>query len=164
MIERYNDPFGDENHQKIVEDVLSPKWAFGHRSNPHKKNYPFWVLELKDNPFYTEYLLNIIQEKTQQEYELYDVYANGHTFGTMGDFHIDWLDSGGSTFLYYANDNWKPEWCGKTIFNVNGDIQYQPLIPRTAILFPGNIPHMSEGVSRAFDGLRVTIAWKLILK
>lgn len=164
MIKRYNNPFDRESRSHIVSDVLGSNWAFGHGSHQNKKTFPFWIINLKDNSFYSEYLLNIIQEKTQQEYELYDVYANGHTFGTMGDFHVDWHDSRGRTFLYYANDNWKPEWCGKTIFNMNGDIQYEPFIPHSAILFPGEIPHMAEGVSRAFSGLRVTIAWKLILK
>ena len=164
MITRYENIFSQDQENQIIVDVFGANWAFGHGSNQKEKNYPFWIIPLKNNPFYNEYLLNIIQEKTQQEYELYDVYANGHTFGTMGDFHVDWHDSRGRTFLYYANDNWKPEWCGKTIFNVNGELQYESPTPRTAILFPGEIPHMAEGVSRSFNGLRVTIAWKLILK
>jgi len=164
MIERYNAPFDDDQQDQIVSDILGYNWGFGAGSNFGEKAYPFWRMPLNDIPFYSKDLLNIIQEKTQQHYELDNVYANGHTFGTMGEFHTDWNDSRGRTFLYYANDFWNPEWCGKTIFNVNGDIQYYPLIPRTALLFPGEIPHMAEGVTRAFNGLRVTIAWKLILK
>jgi hypothetical protein len=164
MITRYENIFSQDQENQIIVDVFGANWAFGHGSRQGKRNYPFWIMPLKNNSFYSKDLLNIIQEKTQQEYELYDVYANGHTFGTMGDFHTDWHNSRGRTFLYYANHFWKPEYCGKTIFNVNGELQYESPTPRTAILFPGEIPHMAEGVSRSFNGLRVTIAWKLILK
>lgn len=57
-----------------------------------------------------------------------------------------------------------PEWGGKTIFNLNNQYEYYDPCPNTAICFPGEISHMAEGVSRLFTGLRVTIAWKLLLK
>lgn len=166
-IKRYMDVFSLEDHRKINNDMFQAKWKFGHGSFPagdRRRRYPFWVMGLTEDPYYTEYLLNIIQETTQQEYKLYDVYANGHTFGTMGDFHVDWYDSSEITFLYYANDKWRPDWCGQTIFDLNGQYNYQYPHPNSAISFPGLIPHMSEGVSRSFTGLRVTIAWKLLLK
>ena len=164
-IQQYDHPFDGKDVKNILYDVAGCGWKFGHGSNFDKVVFPFWIMQLKDNPFYSDYLLNIIQEKTQQEYELYDVYANGHTFGQMGDFHVDWHDSRGRTFLYYVNNDWRPEWGGKTIFKMNkNECFYQPFTPDSAILFPGEIPHMSEGVSRLFIGLRVTIAWKLVLK
>lgn len=165
MIEKYENPFDISDVRKILDDVTSANWQFGHGSRADKKVYPFWIMQFKDNPFYSDYLLNIIKEKTQQDYELYDVYANGQTFGQMGDFHVDWYDPRGRTFLYYANTSWKPEWAGKTVFEMSdGDYHYNPFTPNSAILFPGQIRHMSEGVSRLYTGLRVTIAWKLILK
>lgn len=165
MIEKYNSPFNKEDVKTILTDMTSANWMFGHGSNREKKLYPFWIMKLKDNSFYSDYLLNIIKEKTQQDYELYDVYANGQTFGQMGDFHTDWPNSDGRTFLYYANTVWKSEWAGKTAFRMSdNDYYYNQFTPNSAILFPGEIPHMSEGVSRLFTGLRVTIAWKLILK
>ncbi len=165
---KFNDFFDKESHEKIKNDMQQSGWKFGHGSYPpgdRRRRYPFWIYELKDNPYYTDYLLNIIKEKTQQDYELYDVYANGHTFGTQGDFHVDWYDESERTFLYYANDNWRPEYLGKTIFDLGGDEHYYYL-PKgnSAVMFNGMIPHMSEGCSRAFTGLRVTIAWKLLLR
>ena len=96
---------------------------------------------------------------------MYKRQANGHTFGTQGEFHVDWYEPNGRTLLYYANSNWRPEWGGKTIFLLDKEeLYYQNPIPNSAVLFPGNTPHMAEGTSRLFSGLRVTIAWKLILK
>jgi hypothetical protein len=164
IIETFDSPFPKKDVITILDDMMSPGWQFGHGSNRGKLVFPFWIKKLNDNPFYADYLLNIIKEKTQQDYELSDVYANGHTFGTMGDFHVDWYDSSGRTFLYYPNTSWKPEWGGKTIFKMKDGEYYHPYNPDSAILFPGEIPHMAEGVSRLFVGLRVTIAWKLILK
>jgi len=167
-LKKFNDFFDKGIHEKIKNDMQQSGWKFGHGSYPagdRRRRYPFWIYELNDNPYYTDYLLNIIKEKTQRNYELHDVYANGHTFGTQGDFHVDWYDDSERTFLYYANDNWRPEYLGKTIFDLGEDDHYYYL-PKgnSAVMFNGMIPHMSEGCSRAFTGLRVTIAWKLLLR
>jgi hypothetical protein len=168
-IEKYNDFFEDIDYRKILDEVSKPRWQFGHgsyhSSDPRsKKGYPFWVMGLEDNLFFTDHLLNIIKEKTNRDYELYDVYANGHTFGTKGSFHIDWNDDRGRTFLFYANDVWDVDWGGKTMFDLGGDYYCHIPKPNSALLFPGMIPHAAEGPTRSFIGLRITIAWKLLLK
>lgn len=169
-ITHYENLFSADDYQKILSEVAKPKWQFGHgshhSSDPRsKKGYPFWVMGLEDNLFFTDHLLNIIKEKTNQDYELYDVYANGHTFGTKGSFHTDWNDEHGRTFLFYANDTWDIDWGGKTLFNFgNGDYYCHIPKPNSALLFPGIIPHAAEGPTRSFIGLRITIAWKLLLK
>lgn len=169
-IKQYNDVFSKSDYVKILHKVHESKWKFGHGSyhpsDPNfGKGYPFWVMGLEDDSFFTDHLLNIIKEKTEQDYELYDVYANGHTFGTSGSFHEDWHDDRGRTFLFYANDRWSLNWGGKTAFNFgNDDFYFHVPKPNTAILFPGLIPHAAEGTSRNFVGLRITIAWKLVLK
>jgi hypothetical protein len=167
---QYKSFFSDSDYIKILEKINEPKWKFGHgsyhESDPnYKKSYPFWVMGLEDDLFFTEHLLNIIEEKTNQSFELFDVYANGHTFGTKGSFHEDWHDERGRTFLFYANDIWNVDWAGKTIFSLgNGNFYFNVPNPNTALLFPGIIPHAAEGPSRSFTGLRVTIAWKLLIK
>ena len=168
-IQKYSNFFEDTDYRKILDEVSKPKWQFGHgsyHSSDHrsKKGYPFWVMGLEDNLFFTDHLLNIIKEKTNQDYELYDVYANGHTFGTKGSFHVDWNDDRGRTFLFYANDVWDVDWGGKTMFDLGGDYYCHIPNPNSALLFPGMIPHAAEGPTRSFIGLRITIAWKLLLK
>lgn len=167
---QFSDVFSREDYIQVLRTVREPNWQFGHgsyhSSDPdYKKSYPFWVMGLEKNEFFTSHLLNIIEEKTQQQYELYDVYANGHTFGTKGSFHEDWHDERGRTFLLYANDTWDLDWGGKTAFNLgNNNFYFHVPRPNSAILFPGLIPHAAEGTSRNFVGLRITIAWKLLIK
>ena len=167
---KYDNFFSSSDYLKILQTVNSPNWMFGHGSyhdsDPRsRKGYPFWVMGLEKDPFFTDYLLNIIKEKTNQDYELYDVYANGHTFGTKGSFHVDWHDDRGRTFLFYANETWNVDWGGKTAFDFGVENYYFHVPkPNTALLFPGVISHTAEGPTRSFIGLRVTIAWKLLLK
>ena len=160
----YDDFFDLPEKTQIFADMTKSGWKWGNGSYDVKR-YPFWIFPLKDNPFYTGYLLDIIKEKTQQDYELHDVYANGNTFGDQGDFHIDMDSHRSRTFLYYANNKWKPEYNGKTIFKL-GEDNYHYHLPKgkDAIIFRGTIPHMAEGCSRLFNGLRITVAWKLLLK
>ena len=168
-ITQYNDFFSFNEVRKIESKLEEPKWRFGHGSHVDQynrsKGIPFWRMDLLEDSYFSDYLLNIIREKTQQYYDLYDVYANGHTFGTQGEFHVDWYESNGRTLIYYANPKWRPEWGGKTIFlHKDKELEYINPIPNSAILFPGEIPHMAESTTRLFTDLRVTIAWKLILK
>ena len=164
----YSNVFSREDWEKILDVVSGPNWYFGHGSyvdGDKRRGIPFWRIDLKDNEFFTSYLLNIIEEKTNQQYELFDVYANGHTFGTQGSYHQDWYDDRGRTFLLYANDVWKLDWGGKTAFHFNDGTDYFHVPkPNSAVLFPGMIPHVAEMTSRSFIGLRITIAWKLLLK
>lgn len=172
-ITTYDDFFSRSDYAKILGIVSEPRWRWGHgsknvrRSHPgyNSRGFPFWRIDLDKESYFTNDLLNIIQERTQQEYNLFDVYANGHTFGTMGDFHRDWNDETGRTFLLYVNNGWSIDWGGHTIFDL-GDGKYHYHLPRpnSATFFPGIIPHMAEATSRKFGGLRVTIAWKLLLK
>lgn len=166
----YDDFFDKEEFDKILDYVSRPCWGFGHGSydkdHPnHKNSLPFWGMNLDNEEYFTNYLLNKIQDKTYTRYKLLTVYANGHTFGTKGSFHQDWYDISGRTFLLYANATWDVEWGGNTVFDYgNGDYQFSVPKPNSAILFPGMIPHYADATTRLFGGLRVTIAWKLVLK
>lgn len=166
----YDNVFDENDYKTILEYVYGDRWYFGHgsfdKSDPrHKSSFPFWAMVLREEKFFTEYLLNKIQKITNQKFSIYDVYANGHTFGTKGSFHQDWHDERGKTFLYYANEQWNIEWGGKTAFDF-GNGKYYFNVPKrnSAIYFPGVIPHTAEGTSRNFSGLRITIAWKLLLE
>jgi len=167
---KYDSFFSLEDYSKILDCVYDAKWQFGHgsfhESDPRfRSSYPFWGMYLKDNEFFSKYLLNIIEEKTNQRYHLNDVYANGHTYSTNGSFHQDCYDDSGRTFLFYANERWSADWGGKTAFDFGSNNYYFHLPkPNSAILFPGIIPHAAESPSRIFPGLRITVAWKLSLK
>ena len=164
---RYDNFFSQKDYEHILVKLEKPEWEYGHGSYPPghpERKIPFWMMHLGNDFFFTDYLLNIIEEKTNQKYELTALYCNGHTFGTSGNFHQDWHDDRGRTFLLYANDSWDHEWGGKTVFKLDDTYHYSEFVPNSAILFPGNISHRAEGTSRLFTGLRKTVAWKLVLK
>ena len=65
-MEIYDRPFGDYDFAKIIEDMARPKWRYGHASVSKDHDIPFWEMTLVDEPFYTEYLLNIIRDVTNE--------------------------------------------------------------------------------------------------
>lgn len=164
-IKVYENIFTLEDCWKILEYTNRPKWAFGHGSNNFESNTPFWVMNLNNDTFFTTHLLNIIEEKTNQKFDLERVYANGHMFGTQGEPHQDGCSKNARTFLFYANDNWSIDWSGKTVYILNKTEQHYELpTPNKGVLFPGRMFHYAEQTTRKFTGLRITIAWKLYLK
>ena len=68
------------------------------------------------------------------------------------------------TFLYYPNHEWNPNWQGHLIFfDKDGDevskiVEYKS---NRAVLFPGTIKHYADAPSRFFNGLRISLAYKL---
>lgn len=161
----YRNMFSVDDYWKIMEYVNRPQWAFGHGSNNSTPSTPFWVMNLNDEPFFTDYLLNIIQEKTNKKFDLERVYANGHMFGTQGEPHQDGYFENSRTFLFYAVEKWRVDWSGKTVYILNRNEQHYELPePNKGVLFPGKMFHYAEQTTRKFTGLRVTVAWKLHLK
>lgn len=161
----YHDFFDREDFGSILEYLNRPMWRWGHGSRPISGFYtPFWQMNLDEDDFFTKYLFNIIEEKTNQKFDLDTCYCNGHMYGTSGLFHEDWNTEKGRTVLLYANRTWKQEWGGKTVFDLNGKYYYHEFIPNSVVVFPGLIQHRAETSNRTFSGLRKTVAWKLFLK
>jgi hypothetical protein len=163
----YDNMFDDDSFAKIITTLQEPKWEYGHTSYHHTDpNYAlcskFWKRDLSDDLFFTDYLLNKIQEKTQQSFTLEHVYANGHTYGLDGIFHQDHYDEQGRTFLLYANAQWANEWGGGTQFYTD-DTELRTVMfqPNRGMLFPGVVYHSAAPTTRLFNDLRITVAWKL---
>lgn len=166
-LEVYDHMFDRDDFIKILTILKEPKWEYGltsyHKSDP---NYDictkFWKMDFSDNPFFTHYLLNKIQEKTQQSFTVNDAYANGHTYGLDGIFHQDCYDEHGRTFLLHANSQWANEWGGGTQFYTNDTALRTVMFkPNRGILFPGVVYHSAAPTTNLFNDLRITIAWKL---
>jgi|SaaInlV_120m_DNA_3_1039746.scaffolds.fasta_scaffold00866_6 hypothetical protein len=163
----YDHMFDQDTFIKIINILQEPKWEFGHTSyhpsDPnHKRCYKFWKRDLSDNLFFTDYLLNKIQEKTQQSFTLEYVYANGHTYGLDGIFHQDCYDEYGRTFLLCANSQWANEWGGGTQFYTDTtELRTVMFQPNRGMLFPGVVYHSAAPTTRLFNDLRITVAWKL---
>tara|TARA_B100001250_G_C19718312_1_gene752601 strand:+ start:185 stop:700 length:516 start_codon:yes stop_codon:yes gene_type:complete len=159
----YDNFLSAEDFKSVSDYLKRPKWKWGHGSFS-EGGYEFWIMDLMTEYFFTNKLLNIIIEKTGQDYFLSRCYCNGHTYGTAGTFHQDCLDSDGRTVLLYANDTWKQQWGGKTVFDIDGKYHYNEFVSNSIVIFPGVIPHRAETTTRDFTGLRKTVAWKLKLK
>lgn len=162
-MEIYDNVFSQFDYGEIIHKSQQAKWQYGHGSKNEDNVLPFWVMSLKDDEFFTDYLLNIIRDVVNEpDLELVDVYANGHVFGDKAMPHVDSYHDGGGTFLFYANDGWDRLWGGATQFDF-GNGKYACAMPgrNRAVFFPGKIEHYADEVSRTFTGLRVTIAWKL---
>ena len=163
----YKNFFEPEDFKTILNYLDRPCWKWGHSSalqSESADDKPFWKMQLKEESYFTKHLLDIINKKTEEEFSLDRCYANGHTFGTSGNFHRDWQDETGRTALLYANESWKQEWGGKTVFDLGGEYHYTECCPNSLVIFPGVIPHRAEETTRFFRGLRKTVAWKLVLE
>jgi len=160
----YNNIFDTKDFETVLDSLKRPAWEWGHNSSLSAKDNvtPFWRMDLTKDEFFSKHLLKVIKEKTNEDFVLTRCYANGHTYGSSGNFHTDWEDGTGKTALLYANDTWRQEWGGKTAFNVDGKYHYAECYPNSLVIFPGLIPHRAEPTSRFFTGLRKTVAWKLV--
>jgi hypothetical protein len=155
------------------------KWSFDQRSTDDPASKPFWIMELNIEPFFTRKLFNLIKKKIGNNYELERVYANGQTFGLDGFPHMDTPNDDGYTFLVYMNREWDLLWGGDTVFinryfdiNTNTEKYFDgesslrtkriTPTPNKALFFPGNLIHYAESPTRAFYGLRMSLAYKLV--
>lgn len=167
-------------------DILysKPCWKFGQISQTSPISTPFWMMSLDDDPFFTNDLLLKIETATKKKYVLKRVYANGQTFGQDGTYHQDDICDKSYTFCLFVNKQVTHE----TIDNVGGEFVFkrpivqecnnndslnqgcpfsriivEPIYNR-GILFPSNIFHKGLAFNRYNKGLRISIAWKLMLK
>jgi len=167
-IVQYNNFFDEADYNVIKEKTgFGSHWQYGHTSLGNKdpnfaKSVPFWQISFQEDTFFTEHLLNKIQQKLDTSFSLERVYANGHTYGLDGCIHVDAHDPLGHTLLLYVNPHWEYSWGGATNFHINEGEMFS-VFPtgNKAVYFPGQIPHCASGTTRHFKFLRVTIAWKL---
>ena len=129
------------------------------------RSLPFWKMDLDGEPLLESAWLHaqpICEGLCQRPLEIVRVYANGHTFGQGGQAHRDDLRDETYTLLYYPMPEWRREWEGETVFYDGDDITHAWLpAPNRGLFFDSRIEHVGRPPSRAFGGLRVTIAFKL---
>ena len=143
-----------------VDRIVSrPRWQFGATSStaaPHKK---FWKMEVKGTSMFDQIIPEKIHKLSPFKVDILDYYVNGHTRALDGYMHTDDADY---TFLLFCNPVWDLTWGGKTIF-VQDDGRFDAVFPKpgSAVMFPSNMLHYAEDVTREFYGIRVTAAYKL---
>jgi SM-20-related protein len=147
------------------EAVSAKRWYFGNQSlSPSEPS--FWKMDLDEEPAITAVYASIrarCEELAKGPLVVLRQYANGHTYGLGGQAHADDSRPGHYTCLYYPMLDWSPDWGGETVFHhQTGEIALAVLPkPGRALFFDSRILHSGRAPSRAFGGLRVTVAFKL---
>ena len=159
MIEVYDDFFDEEIRSEIFKRLITPNWGISGGS-PTKPEI-FWHYDGLAKPshggYFNRFLYeNICKNLDRKFSKLGRIYANGQTAGQCGTPHTD---DGDLTFLYYPAPDWDVTWQGHLIFPKEERIvQYKS---NRAVLFDGSIEHYADAPSRFFNGLRISLAYKL---
>ncbi len=158
MIKVFDDFLSEDVQKEVYELLLRPKW---HLKGGTSDN-PFWHMDnLEEEDYFNTFLFEKIKEALdfKDGVRVRRIYANGQTAGQCGSPHID---DGDFTFLYYPNLEWKVEDQGHLFFfkdeEVSRVIQYKS---NRALVFPAKIMHYADAPSRFYNGLRISLAYKL---
>jgi hypothetical protein len=158
-----------EELEKARNIIDKKGWHFGHKSNSkYDVETPFWSVTLDDEEFFTKQLKHLIEKTMMKKLDLVRVYANGHTFGQDGSFHIDDKDPDAFTFVFYLTDidPKDQDAAGGYIFfklpEYKHTLCYEPKYNR-GIFFPSNYTHRANAFTRYVMDLRITVAWKFKL-
>ena len=163
------DNFFSENIRNEIYDFLikEPIWSFNTGGTETDR---IWHADnLEKNTYFNDFIFNIICEKLNRNFLVKRIYANGQTATMCGNPH---QDDGDLTFLYYPNPFWDVKDQGHLVFlksdtevagggtrtEVDRIVTYKP---NRALLFPGSIVHYSDAPHRKFNGLRISLAYKL---
>lgn len=165
LLNVYENILTPEEHETCDNALRGFGWRFGFKSDlgdeAYKDNIPFWKLPLDHEPFFTQHMFNMIEQRTEIKFELLEVYCNGQCYGQDGHPHIDNVHGETHTFLYYANKDWNLTWGGQTVFLVDGKrIGIDPY-PNRAILFSTDLLHYGEAYNQFCRDLRMTVCYKL---
>ena len=163
-IDKYTNILSKSEWDTCFNEYLTrPNWKYGWVSHDNS-NERYWRMDLSDDSFFTGLMFDRINQLTEKNHTLHSVYAGGNTFGTQGAYHVDGNHPNDATFLYYASpDVWNPEWGGKTAFKRNDMYHYEEFSPNCGTYFKSDIPHFGEPTHKTFAGLRICVAFKLII-
>ena len=155
MIEVYDNFFPKEIHEEVFEKLMEPGWRF--RGGSLRNT--FWHHDgLEQQDYFADFLYRKICERLNKTFKsVKRIYANGQTACQCGNPH---RDDGDLTFLYYPPLVWDPKWQGHLIFPESERVVFYK--PNRAVLFTGKQLHYADAPSRFFNGLRISLAYKLI--
>ena len=163
MIEVYDDFFENEIQKEIFDRLIKPHWGID-GGTPNKPEI-FWHYDGLEGPnhngYFSEYIYEKICKNLDKDFKSVErIYANGQTAGQCGTPHYD---DGDLTFLYYPSPLWEISWQGHLMFMGENDevVRVVEHKANRAVLFPGTIKHYADAPSRFFNGLRISLAYKL---
>jgi hypothetical protein len=166
MIETFDNFLDETELKKAVNITSNLKWELNGASSDEKDGL-FWSAGLMHNNFFSEHIFKKIEKTLKKDLKLWDVYANGQTYGQDGGFHIDTDADDYYTFIMYMSDI-RPENVdvigGYTEFKFkNGVHAIEPLLNR-CVLFDSKLLHRGLAPSRSSRILRISVAFKIQIK
>jgi len=162
MYSQYFNILSEQEYSICKEIIDNSLWKYGHLSRP-TSSHKFWMIpSLTSYPFFNSIFIKKIEELTSNQFEIIRIYANGHTFGQEGDWHVDSKLENAWTFLYYFNKG-DSSTIGETYFKDEQDNITDIAKPthNSGILFKSDLYHKGSSPKITFNDLRITIAFKL---
>lgn len=98
---------------------------------------------------------------------LLGVYGNGQTFGQDTIIHRDNKKHPGLTVIVFCNEHWPTSWGGELVFyDDKKENIIKAVLPksRRVVIFDGRIPHAARSPSVKCDQVRMTLAFKTVIK
>ena len=137
---------------------MEPHW---HLKGGYGKDL-FWHYDnLEKQEYFNKFLYELICKKLNRKFKgIKRIYANGQTAGQCGTPHYDDADL---TFLYYPAPEWDITWQGHLIF-LNKKKEGDTVVlhkPNRSVLLSGDQKHYASAPTRFFNGLRISLAYKL---
>jgi SM-20-related protein len=165
----------------LLAFLKGPGWAFGAYSDPEGARYWYkhFAGVVRDgsaplDPDRFEAMLasrappvaalwRSLQAGPLAGHRLTRCYANGYPAGSEGGLHRDSNVASHFTAIYYPHLAWRPNYAGETVFFDAAESEIVAAVyprPNRLVVFPGVIPHVARGVSRACPELRITLMFK----
>ena len=158
----YDDFFSIDIQKEIFQKLLTSGWNYtGGGGSGDDKLSRFWHVDgLEKDEYFSSFLYDKICQNLNKKFSGFArIYANGQTACQYGTPHTD---DGDMTFIYYPNFEWGLTWQGGLFFIKNDEIERTITYkPNRAVLFPAKIRHYADAPSRFFNGLRISLAYKL---
>lgn len=156
-------------------------WFYGHTSNyPEDPMYdvgadPSWkevpAFKQQINPPTSpnahdscwQMIYNAIIQYIPFELDLGEVLVNGQQWIHNTIPHTDCECDNGITFIYYPHREWKDEWGGETLVELEKG-NWTPIMPKPGrvAIFKGNIPHHGLPPNECYKGIRATLVYKMM--
>jgi hypothetical protein len=151
---------------QVLKVLQQPCWSIGKLpiiKGDDKPPAKLWHMNrLEDQPLFSQDIFRSICELFDTQFVIRRIYANGQLACQKGDIHKDSEDDAHFTFVYYPLQEWRREWGGNLMFYEGGEVnKCVSYVPNRAISFPAKVTHGAEATSKDYEGMRVSVAWKL---
>ena len=169
--------FIEDNRILVFDDLVDRKkivhyndlfclsdYTFLHSSRFDTKKYREWMADFDVSDFVQHELYQVALLAASQFSETplncYSAFCNAITYGDQTFAHYDSENFENISVLYYANESWKNEWNGETVF-YSEDMEPKVAIgvkPGRVIVFGGGVYHRAGVPSRLCPDVRLTLS------